>query len=213
MVASGSVCCPSPAPGTHWRVNDTPPALCIGRYEGTTLLLGRRGEPPCGAAIATKMATAPQYVCGAAMLGWHLGTEITSEHGTGRRRRRQLHGGKKTKNPLSGVVCLLTKRGLISVGRALAPSEALALLPVSLLPHHFSYRPVASLPARASLVRDLDIEERLALLGLYDVERALNGSRQVGAFLHVFRPPTARLGDLGEIRARRQRGDRQHWQL
>jgi hypothetical protein len=29
------VCCPSPEPDAHWRATDAPPALCIGRYEGT----------------------------------------------------------------------------------------------------------------------------------------------------------------------------------
>jgi len=29
-----------------------------------------------------QVATAPQYVCGAATFGWHLGTEIKSGHST-----------------------------------------------------------------------------------------------------------------------------------
>jgi hypothetical protein len=33
------VCCPSPAPGAHWRTMHVQPSFCRGRYEGTALLL------------------------------------------------------------------------------------------------------------------------------------------------------------------------------
>src|SRR5215831_8495405 len=36
--------CPSPEPGTHWRMVSMEPSLCVGRYEGTDMLLGRRGS-------------------------------------------------------------------------------------------------------------------------------------------------------------------------
>jgi hypothetical protein len=39
----GDVGCPSPEPGPHGRAVIAPPALCVGRYEGTDLLLSRRG--------------------------------------------------------------------------------------------------------------------------------------------------------------------------
>jgi hypothetical protein len=39
----GPGCCPSPAPDSHWRTSIVQPAFCRGRYEGTALLLGRRG--------------------------------------------------------------------------------------------------------------------------------------------------------------------------
>ena len=38
--------CPAPAPDTHGRVTETQPPLCIGRYAGTAVFLGRRGYPP-----------------------------------------------------------------------------------------------------------------------------------------------------------------------
>jgi hypothetical protein len=37
--------CPSPAPDTPWRTGSVPSPLCIGRYEGTERLLGRRDSP------------------------------------------------------------------------------------------------------------------------------------------------------------------------
>jgi hypothetical protein len=43
-------------------------AYGIGRYEGTPSLLGRRADPPRGAAIVTHVMMAPHYVCGAATL-------------------------------------------------------------------------------------------------------------------------------------------------
>jgi hypothetical protein len=67
-VAQGGVGCPSPAPGPHWRVKKTQPPRCRGRSEGTALSLGRRGEPQQCPALAMKVATAPQSVCGAAAL-------------------------------------------------------------------------------------------------------------------------------------------------
>jgi hypothetical protein len=42
-----------------------------------------------------KVATEPQYVFGAAMLGWHLSTEMKSGHETDCRLRRNLYSGKK----------------------------------------------------------------------------------------------------------------------
>jgi len=35
--------CPTPEPDPHWRVRHAQPAFGVGRYEGTTLFLGRRG--------------------------------------------------------------------------------------------------------------------------------------------------------------------------
>jgi hypothetical protein len=48
------------------------------------------------------MTTEPQYVCGAAMLGWHLDTEIKSEHQSDCRLRRNPESGKKEKNRSQG---------------------------------------------------------------------------------------------------------------
>jgi hypothetical protein len=114
-VAQGSVCCPAPEPRTNGRVNTTQPALCIGRYAGTALVLGRRGSHQWCSAIAMKVATEPPYVCGAATLV-----------GTWARKSRQdtrpfatcagtTKAEKKRENPLSGVVCLLTTGDLIRV--------------------------------------------------------------------------------------------------
>jgi hypothetical protein len=47
-----SVCCPSPEPGSHWRTRPVQPPLCRGRYEGTAVLLGRRGPYGDFSAIA-----------------------------------------------------------------------------------------------------------------------------------------------------------------
>jgi hypothetical protein len=43
------------------------------------------------------MTTEPQYVCGAATLGWHLRTEIKSEYAIDCRLRQDLESGKKRK--------------------------------------------------------------------------------------------------------------------
>jgi hypothetical protein len=51
--------------------------------------------PQWGSAIATQVATEPQYVCGAATRASHLFTEITSGHEIGCRLRRDLYSGNK----------------------------------------------------------------------------------------------------------------------
>src|SRR2546426_6804242 len=35
-------CCSSPEPDSTWRTFDVHPVVCIGRYEGTDMFLGRR---------------------------------------------------------------------------------------------------------------------------------------------------------------------------
>jgi hypothetical protein len=96
------VCGPSPEPDTNWRAQHAQPAFCIGRSEGTESLLGRREEPPRGSASVTSVMMEPPYVCGAAMLGWHLDREIKSEHTTACRRRSALESGKKQKTAQRG---------------------------------------------------------------------------------------------------------------
>src|SRR5262249_29004927 len=64
-----SVCCPSPEPGTNWRTVNVQPSLCVGRYEGTDIFLGRKETKRRLFALAIAMVTEPQYVCGAAMVG------------------------------------------------------------------------------------------------------------------------------------------------
>ena len=78
------------------------------------MFLGRRGTILCLFALAIAMVTEPQYVFGAATFWQRQYPEIKSGHATavdcrGRETR------KKSKNPLLGVVCLLTTGGLISV--------------------------------------------------------------------------------------------------
>jgi hypothetical protein len=48
------------------------------------------------------VATEPQYVCGAATLGWHQYTEIKAEHETDCCLRQTLESGKKAKNRSEG---------------------------------------------------------------------------------------------------------------
>ena len=67
------------------------------------------------AALAIAMAGDPQEVCGADTCGLSLHTEIKSGHVTSGRLRRDQPSGKKARNPLLGVVCLLTTGGLIRV--------------------------------------------------------------------------------------------------
>jgi hypothetical protein len=66
-------------------------------------------------ARATTVVPEPRYVLGAATPSGHLPTEIKSEHATDCRLRPALESGKKAQTPLLGVVCLLTKGGLIRV--------------------------------------------------------------------------------------------------
>ena len=54
------VCCPSPDPGPHWPTHGVEPLLCIGRYEGTDMFLGRRGLHSRFSALAITMVREPQ---------------------------------------------------------------------------------------------------------------------------------------------------------
>src|SRR5882724_6566151 len=106
----------SPEPGTNWRSVAVQPPLCIGRYEGTETVRGRRGHPKYLSAIAASTATEPPYVFGPDTLCPHQHLEIKSAPGTRRRRRRTKdHHQKVEKFSLMGQVCLLTTGGLISV--------------------------------------------------------------------------------------------------
>jgi len=107
-VCSHEVCvgCPSPEPDTHGRARHAQPAFCIGRYEGTASCRGRRAEPPRGSAIVTSVMMEPQYVFGAAMLGWHLDMATKSAHTTACRLRPSLESGKKQKTAQRGHVSL-----------------------------------------------------------------------------------------------------------
>src|SRR5262245_39026753 len=128
------VCCPSPEPDTNWRVQDAQPALCIGRYEGTTLFLGRRGYPHWFSALVTQVTTEPQYVFGAATRGWHRAWKASENTRPLVDCARPWKAEKNENNPLIGVVCLLTKgvlirvrRGLYTARISLPPKSALAV--------------------------------------------------------------------------------------
>src|SRR5215475_11483730 len=73
------VCCSSPASGTHWRTVPVQPSLCIGRYEGKEILLGRQETTRRLLALAIAMVPEPQEVCGAATWG-HQRTVMKPEH-------------------------------------------------------------------------------------------------------------------------------------
>ena len=81
------------------------------------MLLGRRRRSGL-CAIVVSTAIEPQYVCGAATCGLRSQTEIKSGHVARGQPRRDEYSGKKEKNPLLGVVCLLTTGGLPRNGSA-----------------------------------------------------------------------------------------------
>jgi hypothetical protein len=146
----GDVGCPSPESDTHERAARAQLPLCIGRYEGTKFFLGRRAYPQWLSALVTPVTTAPQYVCGAATLGWapvhrkqvRTRDRLSTAPGPGKRKKNE-------KNPLTGVVCLLTKGVLIRVRPGLAPNflraAPLVLLPV-VLPYTVRWRVVLRAP-------------------------------------------------------------------
>ena len=108
--------CPSPEPAPKGRATEAQPSLCIGRYEGTESLRGRRGYPQRCAAITTQVVTAPQDVCGAARC---VGTCARKSRQNTRPTvdcARPWKAENNENNPLTGVVCLLTKGVLIRVG-------------------------------------------------------------------------------------------------
>src|SRR5262249_2681570 len=97
------------------------PSLCIGRYEGTESLRGRRGYPQRCAAITTQVVTAPQDVCGAARC---VGTCARKSRQNTRPTvdcARPWKAENNENNPLTGVVCLLTKGVLIRVRLGMYP--------------------------------------------------------------------------------------------
>src|SRR5262249_2030068 len=109
--------CPSPAPDPKGRATEAQPSLCIGRYAGTESLRGRRGYPQRCAAITTQVVTAPQDVCGAARC---VGTCARKSRQNTRPTvdcARPWKAENNENNPLTGVVCLLTKGVLIRVRR------------------------------------------------------------------------------------------------
>src|SRR4030095_3483948 len=108
------VCCSSPAPGSHWTTRRVEPALCLGRYEGTDKFLGRRALTASSLQSSLRRRE-------------HLKTCVVQPRGcVGIRKSSQNtrpfadcaknpKAEKKQKNPLVGVVCLLTTGGLIRV--------------------------------------------------------------------------------------------------
>src|SRR4029434_497691 len=102
------------------------------RVRGHSIISRPQRRPQRFSALATLVATEPQYVCVAATPGGHLPMEMKSEHATDCRLRQVLESGKKAKTPLIGVVCLLTKGVLICV-RPYRPSLGLISSPNPLL--------------------------------------------------------------------------------
>jgi len=88
---------PSPEPGPHWRTPVVQPLLCLGRYEGTDMFLGRRESHENLSALAITMATEPQEVCGADTGCPYLDRETKTEHVARDGRRQDQHCGKNTK--------------------------------------------------------------------------------------------------------------------
>ena len=79
------------------------------------MFLARRGRHRRPSTVAISIATEPQYVFGAATDCLRLDVEMKSEHATGCRPCQAQPSGKKARNPLLGVVCLLTTGVLIRV--------------------------------------------------------------------------------------------------
>lgn len=105
--------CPAPAPGTHGRPDTVPPPSCSGRDEGTERFQGRR-EPR--RALGTHHDTGD----GASIRVWCRHGVWPSRSQSSQNTRPEAHGaGPQTaeKFSLTGLVCLLTTGGLISVRR------------------------------------------------------------------------------------------------
>jgi hypothetical protein len=81
------------------------------------MFLDRRGRHDCFSALVIATTSEFQYVCGAAIRCLYQSVEMTSEHATRCRLRQDQPSGKNARNPLLGVVCLLTTGGLIRVRR------------------------------------------------------------------------------------------------
>jgi hypothetical protein len=76
-------------------------------------LRGRSAPSGRFSALVISPASEPPYVFGAATGCLYLHREMQSVPDTGDRLRRDQPSGKKTSNPLLGVVCLLTTGGLL----------------------------------------------------------------------------------------------------
>ena len=127
--------CPSPEPGSNWRTEHVQPSLRIGRYEGTELFLGRRAPCVIFSAIALGGDRASISVW-CSPVGVHLCPEIKSGHATDDRLRRAPAKQKKSKKPLGGGVCLLTKGVLISVRHETLRARYERLAPGGMAPPH-----------------------------------------------------------------------------
>src|SRR4029434_10592259 len=110
-----AVCCPSPEPGTHWRTEDVQPSFCGGRDEGTDTFRGRRGFPYQGLLPSSPRRRSSRNTClvqtRAVCAGRQKSSQTTLLMPTAPGPTQQ----KKARNPLLGVVCLLTTGVLISV--------------------------------------------------------------------------------------------------
>jgi hypothetical protein len=82
------------------------------------MFLDRRGRHDCFSALVIATTSESQEVFGAAIRGQYQSVEMTPDHATRYRLCQDQPSGKNARNPLLGVVCLLTTGGLIRVGRS-----------------------------------------------------------------------------------------------
>jgi hypothetical protein len=104
-------CCPCPAPGTPWRMEDGQPPLGLGRDEGTPRLLGRRAGPR-GARPSPPRWRSSRKPCVVPARGVCTSPWPCSQRSPERRHRQPK---KVDQRPLTGLLCLLTTGDLIRV--------------------------------------------------------------------------------------------------
>jgi hypothetical protein len=117
MVASGCVCCPSPEPGTNWRGTHTQPGVLKRTVRGHDIISRSQRR------TATRLCQRHVGDDGTSIRVWcsPFGCTRAQQSSENTSPTANLAGvdtaEKNRRNPLSGAVCLLTRRGLISVRR------------------------------------------------------------------------------------------------
>src|SRR5919108_768395 len=103
--------CPLPEPETNWRARTVQPPPCIGRYEGTDKFLGRRGQ-------LSSLCHRHDHGDRASIRVWYRHVLSALTDGNQVRTRYPMPTApdqKADQISLTGIVCLLTSRGLIRV--------------------------------------------------------------------------------------------------
>jgi hypothetical protein len=149
----------SPAPESHWGTVTVQPPYGGGRDEGTDMFRGRR-SPSGLLAIVVSTAIEPPYVCGAATCSLRWQTASKSGHAARGQPRRDEYSGKKGKNPLLGVVCLLTIGVLIRVRLFYCPQNSVTVEKV------VPVNPLTSLMMLRRSAFRVEDEEHLSVDGL-----------------------------------------------